>query len=504
MRIALLPRGNSLRARALVLALIGAALIAGAAPGAATSASQGVVQWRFQVSGQYVLQPPAVGADGGVVVVSSSGSVYSLTAAGALRWVVPSVGGSGGPSIGADGTVYVASMSTVTAIAANGSIKWSFTEPSSGQGVIAGPTVGPGGNIYVISDFGGLGAFALSPTGQLVWSNPGNPAFAENGQLGREIVFGSGRLYAAFDERSIALSTMFGLSLGGAQQWARPLAGSDDPFMQQQRQPATGLDGSLYLTGMGGANGWSLYRVNPTSGNVIWNYSPLPSNGMSAPSVGPDGSVYFSRSLSYLESVTPAGQSRWTFFDGSIIDHPAVSPDGGVVVAGVRPNFGQPGSVRAWNATTGTVAWQVDLPNENGGYQVLYTQPRFSADSKTAYFGTAILAGGEQYSFLYAVRPGTSPPPPSPASASAASGRQVRRAGRRRPAGQPRPNEDRPGELLRRDRQPCSLQAGGVRPGPEPGSGHDAGAGQPREPHCRPQIAILVRRDSPLRHERSE
>ena len=159
-------------------------------------------------------------------------------------------------------------------------------------------------------------------------------------------MFGSGRLYAAFDERSIALSTMFGLSLGGAQQWARPLAGTDDPFMQQQRQPATGSDGSLYLTGMGGANGWSLYRVDPASGNVIWNYSPWPSNGMSAPSVGPDGSVYFSRSLSYLESVTPAGQSRWTFFDGSIIDHPAVSPDGSVVVAGVRPNFGQPGSVR--------------------------------------------------------------------------------------------------------------------------------------------------------------
>ena len=120
--------------------------------------------------------------------------MYSLTAAGALRWVVPSSVADGGPSIGADGTVYVASMSTVTAIAANGSIRWRFTEPSSGQGVIAGPTVGPDGNIYVISDFGGLGAFALSPTGQLVWSNPGNPTFAENGQLGVEIVFGSGRL----------------------------------------------------------------------------------------------------------------------------------------------------------------------------------------------------------------------------------------------------------------------------------------------------------------------
>jgi outer membrane protein assembly factor BamB len=403
--------------RRVVLASVLASLVvagtSGASPGAATAA-QGVVHWRFQVSGQYVLHRPAVGPDGGVVVASSTGDVYSLTAGGALRWVVRSVGGSGGPSIGADGTVYVASMSTVTAIAANGSIKWRFTEPSFGQGVIAGPTVGPDGNIYAISDYGGLGAFALSPTGQLLWSNAGNPAFSEYGQLGAEIVFGSGRLYAAFDEYAVAASTMFGLSLGGAQLWARTLAGSDDPFMQQQRQPATGSDGSLYLTGMGGASGWSLYRVDPGSGNVLWNYSPWPSNGMSPPSVGPDGSVYFSRSLSYLESVTPAGQSRWTFFDGSILDHPAVSPDGSVVVAGVRPNFGEPGSVRAWNAATGTPAWQVDLPNENGGYQILYTQPRFSADSRTAYFGTAILAGGEQYSFLYAVGPGTTAPPPPP------------------------------------------------------------------------------------------
>jgi PQQ-like domain/PASTA domain len=386
----------------------------GATPSASSLVSQGVVKWRFQVSGQYVLHRPAVGPDGGVVVASSTGDVYSLTAAGALRWVVPSVSGSGGPSIGADGTVYVASMSTVTAIAADGTIQWSFTEPSVGQGVIAGPTVGPDGNIYVISDYGGLGAFALSPAGQLLWSNPGNPTFSEYGQLGAEIVFGSGRLYAAFDEYAVAASTMFGLTLGGAQQWARPLAGSDDMFMQQQRQPATSSDGSPYLTGMGGGNGWGLNRVDPGSGNVLWNYSPWPSNGMSAPSIGPDGSVYFARSLSYLESVTPAGQSRWTFSDGSIIDHPAVSPDGGTVVAGVRPNFGEPGSVRAWNAARGTVDWQVDLPNENGGYQVLYTQPRFSADGGTAYFGTAILGGGDQYSFVYAVEGGTSPPPPPP------------------------------------------------------------------------------------------
>jgi hypothetical protein len=259
----------------------------------------------------------------------------------------------------------------------------------------------------VISDYGGLGAFALSPGGQLLWSNSGSPTFAENAQSGVDIVFGSGRLYAAFDERTQGPSTMYGLSLGGIQNWATPIGGSDDAFMQQQRQPATGVDGSLYLTAMGGGNGWGLRRVDPASGNVLWNYSPWPSNGMSPPSVGPDGSVYFSRSLSFLESVTPNGQSRWTFFDGSLVDHPAVSPDGTVVVAGDRPNFGLPGSVRGWNASTGSLSWQIDLSNENGGFQVVETQPEFSADSRTAYFGTAILAGGEEYSYLYAVDTGT-------------------------------------------------------------------------------------------------
>ena len=276
-----------------------------------------------------------MGPDGGVVVATSTGDVYSLTADGALRWHVPSVATDGGPSVGSDGSVYVAAMHKVTAIAPDGSIRWTFTEPAaSGQGVIAGPSVGPDGNIYAISDLGGIGAFALSPSGQPLWSNPGSPAFAENGQLGVQIVFGSGRLFAAFDEVGTAPSAMFGLALSGAPQWAKPHGGTDDQFMQQQRQPATGPDGSLYLTGMGGANGWSLYRIDPATGNVLWSRSPAPSNGMSAPRVGPHGSVYYARSLSYLDSVTSACQVRWTFSDSSIIDNPAVSPNGGVVVAG--------------------------------------------------------------------------------------------------------------------------------------------------------------------------
>ena len=97
---------------------------------AATPTSQGSVKWRFQVSGQYVLHRPAVGPGGGVVVASSSGNVYSLTADGVLRWV--RAAGSDGLSIGVDGTVYVGSMNTITAIAPDGSTRWAYTEPSVG------------------------------------------------------------------------------------------------------------------------------------------------------------------------------------------------------------------------------------------------------------------------------------------------------------------------------------------------------------------------------------
>src|SRR5262245_59423694 len=200
------------------LFLLALALLAGVFASQARAAS---VRWRFEVDGQYILQAPAVAPDGNVAVVGSSGRLYSLTPQGTLRWSVPSIGGEGGPSIGPDGTVYVGSGNRITAVAPDGTVRWTFVEPGSGQGVIAGPTVGPDGNIYVVSDFGGLGAFSLSPAGQLRWSNPGDPAFLEYGQLGADIVFDAQRMFVAFDEFSIAPSSMlYALALGdGSQVW---------------------------------------------------------------------------------------------------------------------------------------------------------------------------------------------------------------------------------------------------------------------------------------------
>ena len=148
---------------------------------------------------------------------------------------------------------------------------------------------------------------------------------------------------------------MFGLSLGGAQQWARPLGGSDDPFMQQQRQPATGSDGSLYLTAMGGANGWSLFRVDPANGNVVWDAHPRRRTGCRRRAWGRTA-----RSTSPEPRVPRLGD----------IDRPAAldllrrldhRPSRGEPRRQRRrrrgsPNFGQPDRSVAWNAATGTLA----------------------------------------------------------------------------------------------------------------------------------------------------
>src|SRR5215204_1566571 len=124
------PWNARVRLRPMLL-LVALALLAGLFAPRADAAS---IKWRFEVDGDYILQRPAVAPDGNVAVASSSGRLYSLTPLGALRWSVPAVGGDGGPSIGPDGTVYVGRDNRVTAVAPDGTIRWTFVD--DGQSVM--------------------------------------------------------------------------------------------------------------------------------------------------------------------------------------------------------------------------------------------------------------------------------------------------------------------------------------------------------------------------------
>ena len=208
----------------------------------------------------------------------------------------------------------------------------------------------------------------------------------------------------------------------GGETWANPAGGADNGGMQGQRQPAVGPDGTVYMTAWSTfrdpCNGSCLYAFNP-NGTVRWTYSPWPANGMSEPTVGADGTVYVGRSLSYLDAVRPNGTARWTTTDGTILAHPTVNPQNTLVLAGDAANYGMPGTVRGYSAANGQLLWEFGLPSENGGFQTLYSRPRFARDGQTAYFGTFISApdSPDQYAYLYAVdTSGTAPPPSPPAT----------------------------------------------------------------------------------------
>jgi hypothetical protein len=383
----------------------------------------GRVQWRFQADADFIDQRPAVAPDGTVVTIDSRGFVYALTPDGGLKWVYRAGGVSGPAAIGPDGSIFIASGNRILGLAPDGTRRWDFTDPDS-QGVIAGPGVGPDGNVYAVGDLFGLGAVALSPTGQLLWSHPGDPLFTEYGQIGAEIVFspppGAGsshQLYFGLDEYSVSASTVFALGGDGRQMWARQAGISNDPFMQQQQQVAVGPSGTLYVTALGSASGWGLRALEPVTGATLWTYFPWPANGMSPPDVGVNGVVYLARSLAYLDALNSNGQVKWSVSDGSIVDQPIVNHAGTLVVAGGRPNFGEPGFVRAYAATTGAIRWTVPLESVNVGYQILFARPRFSNDDRTVYIGTAVLGGSatDELSYLYALKTNELPSAPGEA-----------------------------------------------------------------------------------------
>jgi outer membrane protein assembly factor BamB len=381
--------------------------------------AQGRVLWRFQADADYIDQRPAVGPDGTIVVHDSRGYVYALSPEGGLKWIFAAgLFPYGPPSIGADGTVYVGTGRVVQAInGATGALRWRFEDTTpNALWLVAGPTVGPDGNIYAVtntSSSGGLGAFSLTPAGQLRWSNQGNPQVFESASVGAEVVFGasqSGRqpdqLYVAFDERGVAMPSLFAFRMSGGQRWSVPSGGqSQSIFSQRQCQPAVGPDGTVYITTFSSSAGHQLHAVNPSNGSFRWSVTLDPGNDVSAPDVGSDGAIYVAHALSYLSSYTPSGTRRWRILDGGVLRYPIISPTNRVLVAGQQPDLGMPGAVRGYNPSDGQLLWEVQLGSENEGNQVLFSRPRFSRDGQIVYFGTTLLGQNSQepYCYLYAV-----------------------------------------------------------------------------------------------------
>ncbi|MGC4119468.1 MAG: PQQ-binding-like beta-propeller repeat protein [Myxococcales bacterium] len=121
----------------------------------------GTLKWSAEED--LVNTAPALGPDGTIVVGRMLGAVTAVRADGTLRWSY-STGTSDSVdllAVGADGSVYAATGSLMTALSPDGALKWTTAATD------AEIATGPGGDLYVVSD---KKLQAFGSDGSLKWS----------------------------------------------------------------------------------------------------------------------------------------------------------------------------------------------------------------------------------------------------------------------------------------------------------------------------------------------
>ncbi|MBX7135625.1 MAG: PQQ-binding-like beta-propeller repeat protein [Fimbriimonadaceae bacterium] len=359
----------------------------------------GRFRWRVKLPDQYISTRPALGPDGTVYAIGNFGHVYAVSPSGALKWVASPSGGVGGvvdvlPNgnvvVGGGGGGGVQALSSV-----DGSQLWSF---SLNTPLVAGPSVGPDGNIYAVDDSRWsqdvIGAFILSPTGQLLWSG-GKYYRRGGGWTPQEIKFGGGNAYFWSDYSSTCDTAVLGgmnaIGIGGGLRWRVE-------------------DGVGILPDSGPNGGVSLFRPSTiegrnANGGLLWS-QPLGNFGQPQDEavVASDGRTYFRTSNSRLHSISPTGQVIFTKILGGVVSNHVVRPDASQIALQFQPNFGVPALIQGYDRSA-NLLWSEQLPVENGTTIVCYNHMAYDPTGTTLFFGTvgAYTAQYEAHCYLYAL-----------------------------------------------------------------------------------------------------
>jgi hypothetical protein len=357
----------------------------------------GRVKWRFQADDMYIQGRPGIGPDGTIYALGINGHLYALSPNGGLKWIFNAYGSTQSVSVGCDGTIYFAGLNTVYAINANGTLKWKVTDPA-GALVDVGPTVGPDGNIFAVTNDvnkGGLGALSISPAGKINWNHPGFVHSDGTANYTKEVVFGSGQLYFCMNNLN-GNSGLQALTLNGVQKWAK-LA---------DYQPAVAPDGRIYAISARLVNSYMEISSFTSQGKLIRTFFGSNAKSLTAPDVDTNGTFYTAQNYATLTATRPDGTTKWQYTDTGILGGPVVSPTNKRVIVGGY-DIGAPGYVTAVNTSTGKRAWRLVLPAENGGYVRPMSRPRFSCNGAVVYMGMDVNDyAADPYTYLYAINTG--------------------------------------------------------------------------------------------------
>ncbi|MHC5004864.1 MAG: thrombospondin type 3 repeat-containing protein, partial [Planctomycetota bacterium] len=335
--------------------------------------AEGRVQWRFQTDREANLQFVTRAPDG-TVYTSDLDNLYALGPDGALLWIATGAGGGRPISLGADGTIYTGgSLSEglngriVKAFNPDGTLRWQV-ESVTGQNLLAGPNVGPDGNIYAV---------------------PGGNS---------EITFGDGQFYASWEVNASGPASVhvFDMDNGNL------LWDAGDVGVSAYGYPVLDALCRLLLAHTGSGT----VAVTP-DGDPDWiAVYPPGTNSLLQPVVGASGTNYGGDWLGVgLWAFDTGGRTLWV---GTATDDQlyrlGVAPDESLIVAGGAGVFGEPGWIRGYDTADGAMAWHVGLANENGVIQYPTSwSPAFTPDSQTAYVTTCFFSDVNDYCYLYAI-----------------------------------------------------------------------------------------------------
>ena len=260
------------------------------------------------------------------------------------------------PTVGRDGTLYVAAAFGIFAFDPSSARKWVYRLDQSDPVRTVALAQDAAGNLYFTT---WKSLYSLFPSGLKRWqANCPNAALARNSEA---TPFQSNALYVSCDNHLVALNEDDGREI-----WRLPNVETQAPGLVPSA-PLMLHNGDFVFS-----RGQQLFAAD-RQGNQLWTYPPDHMGVAYLLGVGPNDTMYAENFSSELIALNPAGELNWTFDGGRVgFTEPPVTAINGTVYA-------VSGRGRLFSLTSdGALKWSFNLPPSTS---VLgYTPPVLAAD----------------------------------------------------------------------------------------------------------------------------
>ncbi|MHC4738899.1 MAG: outer membrane protein assembly factor BamB family protein, partial [Planctomycetota bacterium] len=371
------------------------------------NSTDGSPVWTYDANSP-LLSSPTVGPDGSLYVGSRDGKLHVVSIGGNLRWTHNTDGFIySSPAVSDNGDIYVCSQDgSLYALGNDGSERWTFDTSSftvSTGSILASPSLGPDGTVYIAGLYD-PNLYALDPNdGSIKWAC----TFDSNGwPLASPVASQAGIVYQAlaYDPNLYAIDATAGTLL-----WAKDLTptvwesrgsepflwyGTDYPpslppgYILMERypdancwsEPALGPDGTIYVA----FDDAHLRAVDPNS-SVKWG-TRLGMTGGFTLTVGNDGLIYAAGDDGYLCVLDNTGAELARFQrDGDWLNFPVIVADNTIILTDSKDNT-------AMNDPPNNIVWAITGDDCQGQESALHRPEDLSANRTINLDDFALLA----------------------------------------------------------------------------------------------------------------